>query len=151
MNIHVGRPIMILCSGSIHITFGICLLWHAEVGRLLAFVGLDKFAGFWHLGRYDLAAVLIAFGLISFIGVSLEKRIDLRFCMAMVLPQYIVMLWSLISDSIVIVKGPISATGQPIHPAVAVVILCAIGWVAIWHTYAFVERYIWAGIAQWRR
>lgn len=139
---HFGAPVAILTSIGFHLTVAITLLINVRNKDLLLFSGLDKFSEFLGLNAYTLAASLIILASLAAAGILLERRINIKVCTALVLPQYSLMLWSLVSDIIVIFDSKNPATNARLDPSTILAVLAAVMWISIGHTYAFIERYI---------
>jgi hypothetical protein len=149
VQIQIGRPWIIFASLSIHLTLGACLLIRPQNRSVLAFSGLNSFANFWNMNTEVLGILLITLSLLALLGCSAERRASLLVCATLVLPQYSLMLWSLVSDLLIITSHQTVVNCQgmlvDVNLTTIVCILAAITAVAFWHTAAFIERYaVWS-------
>lgn len=142
MVLHLGIPWSIIASFGAHITIGYCLLSRSANKDLLLLSGLDSFSKTFGLDGTLLGVVLIVLGILAAVGWLAEGRIDLRLSTALVTPQYGLMLWSAVSDALVIMDGVNPATGAELSRSLILIVLAIPIWLAVAHTGSYIERYV---------
>lgn len=144
--IHEARsdPYILWYATGLHTIWGIAILVDPSMARLVTFVGLNRLAT---LGTTALGLVLFSTAVLAALALVYESHIGRRAALACVLPQYALILLSLVTDIEIFVTAENPITGQPVSRVVIGALLGPVVWASILHTMGVLERYV----IQWRR
>lgn len=131
-------PWILLAASCIHIGWGVALIANPDSSRLLVLLGNDRV-----LNLFDspelLAAILIGFSLSALWGLTHEKSFTRNRVVALLFPQYLLLIVTFISDVWVLVSGHYQTAQFNFWDGL--VILVSMITVSLLHTIAILERY----------
>lgn len=139
--IRFGYPWMVVWGICVHLMWGMSLWFNAQVGKLTILVGLQRLQGI-GLNDQELGGVLIAVALLALWAIINEETFRPRALLAMLLPQYGLLVMALLSDAQVIIESKNPNTGAYISPVLLVTILGPVMIAALLHTLSIIERFV---------
>lgn len=146
--VHLGWPLIILCSVTIHAVIGACMVYDDANGELLLLAGLSSLRTHLGLSVDTFGWLLLVLGFMAASGIWIEGKTR-RWLIGAVLvtPQYLVMLYSLYEEVRYVFAphlymAPNPRAGQSIDPSLILVVLAFPICVAAFHTLGYIERYV---------
>lgn len=140
--VRFGYPWMIVWAIGVHLMWGIGLWVNDQVATLVLLVGLNHFIDEAHISPHLLGSLIALAALLAIIGLFLEGSASPRTVLALLLPQYGLMIVALLSDSIILVHGLKTSAGVPIDRVLLFTILGPMMFAALLHTASIIERFV---------
>lgn len=134
------RPTVILLAILIHLTWGAALILNPIAESAAAILG-----GFHWMLSYGvearwLGSVLLAGALLALAGLLLDTRLPNGAALALLMPQFGLLIASFLSDSQSVASG-VLPDGRVVDQLVLFTALCPVMFMALLHTLAIIERH----------
>jgi hypothetical protein len=133
------HPYILWYATGLHTIWGIAILVDPMMARLVTFVGLNRLSS---LGTTGLGLVLLSTAILAALALVYESRMNRTAALACVMPQYALILLSLVTDIEIFVTAENPITGQPVDRIIIVALLGPVVWASILHTLGVLERYV---------
>lgn len=137
-----GYPWMIVWALGVHVIWGIGLLFRDQTTSILLLVGLNKFLDLELFSHQVFGVFLILVAFLALVGLLSESHIPPKRTLALLLPQYCLMLVAFLTDFQAIIVSENPVTGVHIDRLLMVVILGPMMLAAILHTLSIIERFV---------
>lgn len=131
-------PWILLGASIIHITWGVALIVHPQVSRLLILLGNDRALTLSNSTEL-LGALYILFSLLALWGLVNEKRYNRNNIIMLLFPQYLMLILTFLSDVYILLTGHYQNNNFDFWDGL--VILISMITVSFLHTCAILERY----------
>lgn len=125
----------------VHTGLGIAIIADNRASAVLILVGLDRMTK--SLNLTEMGILLISFSMLACLGLTSEERLSRKFVIALLFPQYVLLIASFMSNVWLIAGGYENAAGQHVPTSVVFSALWTAMVGAILHTLGIVERYFW--------
>lgn len=136
-----GYPWMIVWAIGVYYLWAVTLLVNQQVGQLTILVGLNWFVKV-GISPHALAVFLIFAASAALLGLLLEPRALPRPVLALLLPQYGLMLAAFLSDAQFIIRAVNPVTQSHIDRWLLLAILGPMMFAGFLHTLSIIERFV---------
>lgn len=139
--IRFGYPWMIVWAIGVHIMWGLGLLLRPTTESLLILVGLNRLID-QGIPPHMLGYGLVLASMLAGLGLACERRIRMRYALAMLLPQYGLMITAFLSDLEVFFNATNPVTQAHIDRVLIMIVLGPMMLAAALHTLSIIERFV---------
>lgn len=137
----VQYPLILWWATIVHVGLGTAILIDNRASAVLLLVGLQNVAI--HLGATEIGIILILFSFMAAFGLFMEHKLSRALIIALLFPQYVLLIACFLSDIWIFVDGYENSSGNQIPRAIIFAALWPVMAGAILHTVGIVERYFW--------
>ena len=137
----VQLPLILWLASMVHVGLGVAILLDNRAVDVLIIVGLQEVTQ--SLSPNQTGVMLILVSILSAMGLLYEYKLSRTVIILVMMPQYFLLIASLISDVGIIISGYRNSSGTQIPIAVTFSALWTIMSISILHTLGILERYFW--------